>query len=832
MIQRRAPKHSKAPHSEFDQPPPHAKHAHDNTAVVAFLTICWYFSSSKNAIATQQLVQDYLEHFSPASPTRSLDTLHFATMASLTALQLFVGLVIASILARIVAPSTSSTSSCNDRSSKDICCITKNNDTNGMGVFIGCLHYCGCLFTNLGFAYGSASIVQVVKLLEPVETLLLVFIVNGLLAKGCFPILLNGNHGHVTLEKVISVLVIVAGTSLLLLSKEMKVAANIHTILFAVLSGFAMSIRNVAQKTTSGGEPCAKGPKDWRNVMLQGLNNFIRITFRAVIFSFLTLLVSAGFVVNTGNIGMHSLLLTSMGLQSVVFHGLYNMASISVLSLVSAQTHSLLNVVKRISNVIFAAMVFHQPLGARGALGLLIAAIGGIMYSKSGAAAANKQIMQVKDGATTSRSHNSKSSYKQMKAIALVLTMLLVFVLGRLLTPNRKDGERSSQAMIFDPKNPVWPKVPPTIRNDCKVIFRDDRMSNCHILPWKNFGDELGPPVVKRILELHFGCSAKDLKTFNLKELTSVSDLKQQRKNGKKVKEGDHMKALMNRTGSPLDACFMSVGSLWRMVNTGDHLWGTGSAEERTIGDRCLATETEYRPFKVDNVTVYSSRGPLSADKIKSMCSINTASKFDNGVQEDKTEKTVQDAGDAGFLMPFLFPELIQNMDDHHGQKQQQEKKIMCLIPHVTDQQDPKWKWILTHPTAYSIYTLNVGIGWKKMAKNVQTCDAVISTSLHGIIFAEAFGVASRRLRMSKWPGDFKFSDFYMSYRGYEPEFDSDYLEISLSTDGTLSPPLPYQEREAYARKVLKSFPLHLFQIVDAQLEHGEKAEGLLTSVL
>ena len=39
-----------------------------------------------------------------------------------------------------------------------------------------------------------------------------------------------------------------------------------------------------------------------------------------------------------------------------------------------------------------------------------------------------------------------------------------------------------------------------------------------------------------------------------------------------------------------------------------------------------------------------------------------------------------------------------------------------------------------------------------------------------------------------------------------------------------------YQEREAYAREVLKSFPLHLFQIADAQVEHGEGAEGLLTS--
>ena len=93
--------YEKAPHFEFKPPPPHAKHAHDNTAVVACLIVCWYFTSSKNAIATQQLVQDYL-NTSPCAPMQSLDTLHFATMTSLTALQLLVGLVPASFTTVLV----------------------------------------------------------------------------------------------------------------------------------------------------------------------------------------------------------------------------------------------------------------------------------------------------------------------------------------------------------------------------------------------------------------------------------------------------------------------------------------------------------------------------------------------------------------------------------------------------------------------------------------------------------------------------------------------------------------------------------------------------------
>jgi hypothetical protein len=71
-------------------------------------------------------------------------------------------------------------------------------------------------------------------------------------------------------------------------------------------------------------------------------------------------------------------------MEGIMFHGLYNIASISVLSLVNAQTHSLLNVGKRVSNVLVAAAVFHKPLGVKGVLGLCIAAVGGLVYSSAG----------------------------------------------------------------------------------------------------------------------------------------------------------------------------------------------------------------------------------------------------------------------------------------------------------------------------------------------------------------------------------------------------------------------------------------------------------------
>ena len=57
------------------------------------------------------------------------------------------------------------------------------------------------------------------------------------------------------------------------------------------------------------------------------------------------------------------------------------MASISVLSITSAQTHSLLNVGKRITNVIAAAIFFGIQLETSGYLGLVIAMFGGAVYA-------------------------------------------------------------------------------------------------------------------------------------------------------------------------------------------------------------------------------------------------------------------------------------------------------------------------------------------------------------------------------------------------------------------------------------------------------------------
>ena len=93
------------------------------------------------------------------------------------------------------------------------------------------------------------------------------------------------------------------------------------------------------------------------------------------------------------------------GFQAIVFHGLYNIASITVLSLITAQSHSLLNVGKRIFNVFVATISFGEHFGLSGFVGLGIAAVGGVFYSCTKSKPNNYQYspLEQKGGASRGR---------------------------------------------------------------------------------------------------------------------------------------------------------------------------------------------------------------------------------------------------------------------------------------------------------------------------------------------------------------------------------------------------------------------------------------------
>eukprot|EP00554_Chaetoceros_debilis_P003067 CAMPEP_0194086570 /NCGR_PEP_ID=MMETSP0149-20130528/21613_1 /TAXON_ID=122233 /ORGANISM="Chaetoceros debilis, Strain MM31A-1" /LENGTH=1080 /DNA_ID=CAMNT_0038769683 /DNA_START=479 /DNA_END=3721 /DNA_ORIENTATION=+ len=267
----------------------------------------------------------------------------------------------------------------------------------------------------MGFALGSASVVQVVKLLEPIETMMLIALTNVVILK------MGAGHG-ITVTKALSVLIIVSGTAMLLIQKSAGTGVledatddetsinntntntnnpvNYQSVLFALCSGFAMASRNVVKKISLSKVVAAPAPPSrsitqvWIQSTLKGLSNYFSITAVAAVPATLCFLLaeiigSSSPQINDNNMLISAWMLTSksvgsVGKEAIVFHGLYNLSSISVLGLISAQSHSILNVGKRIVNVLIASIAFQEPIGVFGIIGLFIAAVGGMLYSFEG----------------------------------------------------------------------------------------------------------------------------------------------------------------------------------------------------------------------------------------------------------------------------------------------------------------------------------------------------------------------------------------------------------------------------------------------------------------
>jgi hypothetical protein len=384
-------------------------------------------------------------------------------------------------------------------------------------------------------------------------------------------------------------------------------------------------------------------------------------------------------------------------------------------------------------------------------------------------------------------------------------------------------GESSSSSSSSFPyywnlSYPKWPREPPALLPDCKVVFRPDSVPQrlCHIVPWgANFGDELGPPIIQRILELYFRCSATDLPTLNLIKLKDqyMNRSSNVDTSGRVASDG---------------SCLLAVGSLWRFAQTGDHLWGTGVAFDSTVKHRCTKQNS---PHLIRNLTIYSSRGPNSAAQIQEYCpfaNLPTASSSGSAATRIPT------AGDAGFLIPYLFPESIPSNSTWPKSTTtttttttvNSSNQRMCIIPHHDERNNKQFR---TAEREYKAIRLTVQQTWPSMvASLLNKCDVVLSSSLHGIIFAETLGIPSKRFRLTQQPGDFKFDDFYASYRGEgdgAPTNDSGRIasmehlyarNLTIAMNNWLQP-LSVQQRDAYARRVLETFPIHLFETVQVQ---------------
>ena len=174
----------------------------------------------------------------------------------------------------------------------------------------------------------------------------------------------------------------------------------------------------------------------------------------------------------------------------------------------------------------------------------------------------------------------------------------------------------------------------------------------------------------------------------------------------------------------------VGIGSSMKYVRPDDYVWGTGCIDEHHVGNK---------PRKV-----YSVRGPLTRD-----------------VLLKRGWNVPEVYGDPALLFPQIYNPKIE------------KKYKIGLIPHCVDFYSLDGLKAINHMEDMGIKIINVTAGIYEFIDHLKECEMIISSSLHGLIAADAYGIPNHRVKISKLllGGDFKYLDHYASVKRehYEP---------------------------------------------------------------
>jgi len=159
---------------------------------------------------------------------------------------------------------------------------------------------------------------------------------------------------------------------------------------------------------------------------------------------------------------------------------------------------------------------------------------------------------------------------------------------------------------------------------------------------------------------------------------------------------------------------FLGVGSMLGSLKEGDVVWGTGLISEAKI----------KAPSGVKFLAV---RGPL------------TRSLIDGNVPEIY--------GDPGILMPLIYNPKIEKTN------------MIGIMPHYADKEVWEGK-VLPEEEKF----IDIEGYWKKIIDELLSCESVHTSSLHGIIVCQAYGipVVWEKYSDNIIGGEFKFQDYFL----------------------------------------------------------------------
>tara|TARA_Y100001970_G_scaffold110960_2_gene138527 strand:- start:12456 stop:13295 length:840 start_codon:yes stop_codon:yes gene_type:complete len=163
----------------------------------------------------------------------------------------------------------------------------------------------------------------------------------------------------------------------------------------------------------------------------------------------------------------------------------------------------------------------------------------------------------------------------------------------------------------------------------------------------------------------------------------------------------------------------LSIGSVLHFAQDNDVIWGTGRNGK-------IADTSHF----FTNVDVRAVRGPRTAKFLA-----------DKGIEVPKI------FGDPGILSPLIYPvEALNSVNKQHS-------KEVAIVPQLNDDM-----------SIYRAYNNNL-ISPRQLPGNfisqIVTAKKVISSSLHGLILAEAYGIPAVYFDSGSGENIFKYHDYY-----------------------------------------------------------------------
>lgn len=171
-----------------------------------------------------------------------------------------------------------------------------------------------------------------------------------------------------------------------------------------------------------------------------------------------------------------------------------------------------------------------------------------------------------------------------------------------------------------------------------------------------------------------------------------------------------------------LDLNLICIGSYIHCAKNDSFIFGSGVRTENNI----------EKGHNYNNLIIHAVRGPLTKKFL-----------------EKKKIYVPQIYGDPALLLSkFYKPVLIDELKNKIG-----------IVPHKSNYN--KYK---NNIDTSKYYLINPTDKWKNVINYIYSCKAIISSSLHGLICADAYNIPNLWLDEFKLAeGDFKFKDYFLS---------------------------------------------------------------------